>query len=84
MEHATDAVVTADILLNLETEIAMLRSALEAKDLELHETKVHAENYASRALQDSTKRVLLKMHMLSIHVLLAIFAQAKSLLQLLT
>ena len=50
---STDAIVTADHVVNLETEIALLRSALDAKDLELSETKVHAESYASKALRDS-------------------------------
>ena len=53
---STDAVVTADQVVNLETEIALLRSALDAKDLELSETKVHAENYASKALRDSREK----------------------------
>jgi len=50
---STDAIVTAGHVVNLETEIALLRSALDAKDLELSKTKVHAENYASKALRDS-------------------------------
>ena len=40
----------------MEIEIGRLRKALEAKDIELHETKVHAESYASQALQDSRSK----------------------------
>jgi hypothetical protein len=53
---SNDAIVAADLLLNLELENANLRKALEAKDLELYETKVHAENYAHQALQDSRSK----------------------------
>ena len=53
---STDAIVTADRMVNLESEIARLRRALDAKDIELLETKVHAENYASKALRDSRNK----------------------------
>lgn len=53
---STDAVVTADHVVKLESEITRLRKALEAKDIELSETKVHAENYASKALRDSRSK----------------------------
>ena len=50
---STEAIVSADRMANLEAEIALLRRALEAKDVELYETKVHAQDYASKALRDS-------------------------------
>ena len=51
-----DAIVAADVVTDLAEENARLRKALEAKDIELFETKIHAENYASQALQDSRSR----------------------------
>ena len=53
---STDSIVTADHVVNLEAEIAQLRKALSAKDVELSETKVHAESYASKALRDSRSK----------------------------
>ena len=43
---SVNAIVVADRVVNLENQIALLQSKLDAKDLELSRTKVHAENYA--------------------------------------
>ena len=53
---SNDASIAADQRANLESEISTLRKALEAKDLELRETKIHAETYAHQALQDSRSK----------------------------
>ena len=53
---SNDAIVAADMDTDLAQENARLRKALEAKDIELYETKIHAENYAHKALQDSRSK----------------------------
>ena len=53
---SNDAIVAANQQTDLELENANLRKALEAINLELHETKIHAESYAHKALQDSRSK----------------------------
>ena len=50
---SNDAIVAADQQTDLVAENAKLRKALAEKDLELHETRIHAESYANNALQET-------------------------------